>query len=365
MRIFRTFSLPFMPIHDLMALGGHRRLIAVQHRPSGLRAWIALHHLDRGPAYGGVRVWSYRTEHEAIVDALRLARGMTYKCVLAGVAGGGGKTVVLADEITDRAAAMEELGREIDALGGAYRSGPDVGFTDADARALARGTSHLAHIGGSGLRPAGESTAEGAEWGIRAALAEIGKPSVADCTVAIQGLGSVGLALARRMLAAGARVLGADPREERAERAAALGVETVDPSDIADTPCDVYVPAALGGVVHDVTVSRLRASVLAGVANNPLASDSQAEALAARGILYVPDFVLNAGALIEGEGHVRTGRLDFSPELQRIGDTVRRVLERARADSVTPLAAARGIAEEVLAAERGSTRIPDAEDVLS
>jgi len=347
-----------MPIHDLMAQGGHRRLLAVQHRPSGLRAWIALHHLDRGPAYGGIRVWSYRTEREAVVDALRLARAMTYKCVLAGVSGGGAKTVVLADELLDRAAAMEELGREIEALGGAYQTGPDVGFTDADARALARSTTHLAHFGAGVLRDAGEATAEGAIWGIRAALASIGREDFDGATVAIQGLGSVGIALARRLLAAGARVLGADPRGERAARAAALGVEIVEPTAITGTECEVYIPAALGGVVHDVTITRLRARVVAGVANNTLASDTQAEALAARGILFVPDFVLNAGALIEGEGNRRTGRVEFDAELRRIGETVSRVITRAQADGVTPLAAARAMAEEILAAERISPPAP-------
>ncbi len=343
-----------MAIHELMAQGGHRRLLAVQDRASGLRAWIALHHLARGPAYGGIRVWHYRTEHEAVVDALRLARAMTYKCVLANVAGGGGKTVVLADEITDRAAAMQQLGREIEALGGAYQAGPDLGFTAADGLVLARATKFMAHhaeAGPHGLRSAGEATAEGAEWGIRAALRVAGMGELAGATVAIQGLGSVGSALARRMLAAGAKVTAADPMLERAEQARALGVAIVDPVSIAEEPCDVYVPAALGGVVHDVTVTRLRARIVAGVANNPLSSDAQAAQLADRGILFIPDFVLNAGALIEGSEHARTGRVDFSPELQRIGETVAAVCARARRDGVSPLAAARAMAEEVLAGE--------------
>lgn len=341
-----------MPIHDLMAHGGHRRLLAIQHRASGLRAWIALHHLERGPAYGGIRVWSYRTEREAVVDALRLARAMTYKCVLAGVRGGGAKTVVLADELIDRAAAMEELGREIEALAGAYQTGPDVGFTEADAKALSRSTQHLAHFGEGVLRSAGEATAEGAEWGIRAALVAIGRAQLEGATVAIQGLGSVGLDLARRLGSAGARVIGADPRAERAERAGAIGVELVDPTTITDVECDVFVPAALGGALHDVTVTRLRTRVVAGVANNTLTSDSQAELLAERGILFVPDFVLNAGALIEGEGNHRTGRTNFEPELRRIGEVVTSLIARAKADGVTPLAAARAMAEEILAAER-------------
>lgn len=348
-----------MAFHELMAQGGHRRLLAVQDRTCGLRAWIALHHVDRGPAYGGIRVWSYRSEREAVVDALRLSRAMTYKCVLAGVQGGGAKTVVLADELTDRAAAMEQLGREIDALGGAYQAGPDVGFTTADGRAVARGTKHLAHHAESGsgtLRPAGEATAEGAVWGICAALREVGVDDPRGTTIAIQGLGSVGLALARRLVVAGARVIGADPRKERAESARNLGVEVVEPTGITEIECDVYVPAALGGVVHDVTVSRLRARIVAGVANNPLSSDAQAEQLAARGILFVPDFVLNAGALIEGECHRRTGRITFEPELRHIGDTVAQVLHRAKQDGLSPLAAARAMAEEILADERRADR---------
>jgi leucine dehydrogenase len=353
-----------MAFHELMAQGGHRRLLAVQDRACGLRAWIALHHVERGPAYGGIRVWSYRSEREAVVDALRLSRAMTYKCVLAGVKGGGAKTVVLADELTDRAAAMEQLGREIEALNGAYQAGPDVGFTTADGRALARGTRFLAHHAESGagtLRPAGEATAEGAEWGIRAAMREIGLNGPQGTTIAIQGLGSVGLALARRMKAAGARVVGADPREERAETARGLGVEMVEPTGITEIECDVYVPAALGGVVHDVTVSRLRARMVAGVANNPLSSDAQAEQLAARGILFVPDFILNAGALIEGECHRRTGRTSFEPELRRIGDTVAQVIHRAKQDGLSPLAAARAMAEEILADERRTGRTQSVE----
>ena len=163
-----------MELLDWMARGGHDRVLAVQDSASGLRAWIALHEVGRGPAYGGIRIWHYRTESEAALDALRLSRAMTIKCVLAHVRGGGAKTVVLADRLEDRSAAMEALGREIEALGGLYRTGPDAGFTPADQEALAR-TTRWGVCHGPDSRPSGEATAEGAIWGIRAGLLALGE----------------------------------------------------------------------------------------------------------------------------------------------------------------------------------------------
>ncbi|MHC4380835.1 MAG: Glu/Leu/Phe/Val dehydrogenase dimerization domain-containing protein, partial [Planctomycetota bacterium] len=306
-----------MELLSTMARGGHDRVLAVSDADSGLRAWIALHHLGRGPAYGGIRVWSYRTESDALADALRLSKAMTYKCILAGVQGGGGKTVVLADPLVDRPAAMERLGREIEALGGAYQTGPDAGFTEEDRVALARGTGNLAHFHGCGqMRSAGEATAEGAEWGIRAALAHLGVEDLSQVTLAIQGLGSVGGALARRFVSAGARVLGADISEAACEAAEADGVELFSPSQLFEEECDVLAPCALGGTVHDLSISRMRTKIVAGVANNVLGHPQQAELLRARDILFLPDFVLNAGALIEGAGNGQTGKEDWSKELQ-------------------------------------------------
>ena len=353
-----------MELLSAMAAGGHDRVLAVQDRASGLNAWIALHRLRRGPAYGGIRVWSYRSEQEALRDALRLAQAMTYKCVLADVPGGGGKTVVLADRIRDRAQAMEALGDAIESLGGAYQAGPDVGFTPDDDAALHRRTAHVACFGGEqgsgGVRSAGEATAEGAEWGIRAALAHLGTDSLDGVHVALQGLGSVGRALARRLLAAGAQVSAADTDPVAVEAGEALGIRIVDPIAILDTECDVLAPCALGGVVHDLTVTRLRTRVLAAVANNVLSSRTQAERLQERGILFVPDFVLNAGALIEGSGHARTGRTDWSAELRGIGATVSKVLRRAEAEKRSTVDAALLMAQELLDADKADAASLDA-----
>lgn len=330
-----------------MARGGHDRVLAISDTASGLRAWIALHHLGRGPAYGGIRVWSYRNEADALADALRLARAMTFKCVLAGVQGGGGKTVVLANHLIDRPAAMEALGREIEALDGAYMTGPDAGFTDEDRVALMRATSHMAHFQGCGqMRTAGEATAEGAEWGIRAALAHLGQDDMSQMTLAIQGLGAVGSALARRFLRLGARVLGADISESAAAAAAKDGVELVDPSKLFEVECDVLAPCALGGTVHDLSIPRMRTKVIAGVANNVLGHDQQAELLRARGVLFLPDFVLNAGALIEGAGYAQSGREDWSEELRGIGRTIEEILQRSEAEEVSTMEVAIGMAQE-------------------
>jgi leucine dehydrogenase len=317
-----------------MARGGHDRVIAVHHEASGLRAWIALHHLGHGPAYGGIRVLNYRSEADALHDALRLSRAMTLKCVLAGVKGGGGKTIVMAEHMMDRSEAMKALGREIEALGGLYQTGPDAGFTAQDRIDLSSETSHAAQFFSSGeLRSGGEATAEGADHGIRAALDFLGTPEVSDISIAIQGLGSVGMALAKRYLAAGARVFAADVNPEAATTAEEMGVEIVAPAKILEVSCDVLAPAALGGTVHDLSISRMNTRIVAGVANNVLGHAQQAELLRQRGILFLPDFVLNAGALIEGSGYSRTGREDWTEEIAGIGKTMREILERADAEN--------------------------------
>ncbi|MBT3340223.1 MAG: amino acid dehydrogenase [Planctomycetes bacterium] len=344
-----------MELLQWMSAGDCERMVAVQDRASGLRAWIALHHTERGPAYGGVRIWRYRSEGAAAADALRLAQAMTYKCVLAGIPGGGAKTVVLADYLHDRPAAMEALGREIEKLGGIYRSGPDVGFTEADGLAMGRGTRWLAHKGvRTGLRAAGEATAEGVLWGIRAALSHLGHDDLSGARVSVQGLGSVGLVLSRLLIDAGVTVIGSDLSEDACAAAKTLGVELVDPSQIFDVEADVFAPCAMGGILHDLSIQRLRVRAVAGAANNPLARDDHARLLADQNIVFVPDFVSNAGALIEGAGHEACGRTDWSNELHNIGVTVSSVLHRADADGRNPLETARHMAEEILEEEKKS-----------
>lgn len=340
-----------MELLQTMAQAGHEQLIAVQDAESGLRAWIALHHTKRGPAYGGIRVWSYRNEGEAALDALRLAQAMTFKCVLAGIRGGGGKTVVLADHLRDRRQAVRALGRSIEALGGIYRAGPDAGFDEHDQRHLAETTQWVAHFHDGVLRPAEEATAEGAEWAIRAALQHVGIESLNGVRIAVQGLGAVGLCLSRRLLAHGADVFGSDLKVAACAHAREIGVKLLDPTEVLRAEVDVFVPAALGGVLHELSIPRLGARIVAPVANNALASEELADAMHERGVLYLPDFVLNAGALIEGAGYEATGRTEWSEEIQAIGTTVASLLDDAARQGTTPMQAAATRARAILASE--------------
>lgn len=331
-----------------MARGGHEQLVAIQDKRTGLRAWIAIHHSLRGPAYGGIRVWSYRNESEAALDALRLAQTMTYKCVLAGIGGGGAKAVVLEDHLLDRRGAVHELGRRIQALNGIYRSGPDAGFDENDLRHLAETTEYAAAFHPGRLRPAAEATSEGAASGIVAALRHLDCNDLKGVRIAIQGLGAVGFSLAQRMLDLGAEVIGADPRAAACDRARRLGVRLVDPSAILRTDADVLAPCALGGILHELSIQRLQCRVVAGVANNILASAMLAKQLHDRGILFIPDFVLNAGALIEGAGYERTGQTEWGDEVRAIGSTVAQLLTTAEDQGQTTLGAAIFMAEKVL-----------------
>jgi leucine dehydrogenase len=349
-----------MELLETMAQAGHEQLIAVQDADSGLRAWIALHHTKRGPAFGGIRVWSYRNEEEAALDALRLSQAMTFKCVLAGIPGGGGKTVVLVDSLRDRRKAVRVLGEAIQNLGGLYQAGPDAGFDEHDQRHLAETTQWVARFHDGVLRPAAEATAEGAEWAIRAALKHVDTPDLQGVRVAVQGLGAVGLALSRRLIAGGAEVYGSDLKVAACEHARDLGVRLLDPTEILRAEVDVFVPCAMGGVLHELSIPRLGAKIVAPVANNALASEILAEAMHERGVLYLPDFVLNAGALIEGAGYESTGRTDWSNEIRAIGDTVTSLLGEAAAGGQTPMRAAAAQARRILDAEAAQAALPTA-----
>ncbi|HJM38538.1 MAG TPA: Glu/Leu/Phe/Val dehydrogenase dimerization domain-containing protein [Planctomycetota bacterium] len=340
-----------MELLDWMARGGHERVLAVQDSESGLSGWIALHNTRRGPAYGGIRMWRYRNEAEAALDALRLSQSMTYKCVLAGIAGGGAKTVIFADRIKNRPLAMEKLGGFIEGLGGVYRCGPDVGFVESDRLALQKGTTHYA-CHSQELRPAGEATAEGVEYGMRAALDFLdGNSELKGKKVAIQGLGSVGLPLAKRLLDNDCEVFGCDLNANVVNAAEGLGVKIVEPAKVFEVESDIFAPCAMGGVLHDLNLQRLRSRIVAGAANNVLPSPEQADQLRERGVLYVPDFVLNSGALIEGAGFEQTGRKNYETELRRIGATVSAVFQRADAASCSTHDAATGMARDILVQE--------------
>lgn len=282
----------------------HEVVELVRDRASGLTAIFAIHSTYLGPGAGGTRFWHYAEPDKAMRDALRLSRGMSYKNAMAGLPVGGGKAVILAG--ADRRKTPEMLaafGDAIDALGGRYVTAQDVGMTEADMAAINRRTEHVVGLpvgpGQAGGDP-GPFTALGIFLGIKAAVAhKLGADSVSGVHVAIQGTGSVGTGVARLLAADGARLTLADIDSARATALAnELGAHTAAPDAIMSVACDVFSPNALGAIFDDEGVDRLETGIVAGGANNQLARPEHGAQLAARGVLYAPDYVINAGGII-------------------------------------------------------------------
>jgi leucine dehydrogenase len=282
----------------------HERVELVHDRASGLTAIIALHSTHLGPGAGGTRFWHYADPQGAMRDALRLSRGMSYKNAMAGLPMGGGKAVVLLDaQRTKTPEMLAAFGDAIDALGGRYVTAEDVGASEADMVAIARRTQHVCGLpvgeGDAGGDP-GPFTAYGIFLGIKAAVAhKLGSDTLAGVRVALQGVGSVGGGVARLLAKEGARLVVADVDATKARALAAeVGGEAVAAEAVMDTPCEVFSPNALGAILDDEGIGRLDCAVVAGGANNQLARRGHGRVLAERGILYAPDYVINAGGII-------------------------------------------------------------------
>lgn len=269
---------------------------------TGLHAIIAVHSTHLGPAAGGCRFWDYATDTSALTDALRLSRGMSYKNAMAGLPLGGGKAVILKRANKDDAL-LEAFGSAIDSLGGKYVTAEDVGMSDQDMTVIARRTRHVSGLPVSDAQAGGNpgpSTAEGVFLGIRAAIRhKLGRDNFNGVHVAIQGLGSVGMALAERLHAAGAKLTVADIHPDRTARAKTdFGAKIADIRAILATSADVLSPCALGAVLNEASIAALDVAVVAGAANNQLATPDDGARVRARGILYAPDYVINAGGII-------------------------------------------------------------------
>ncbi len=283
----------------------HEGVHLFSDRASGLSAIIAIHSSALGPAAGGVRFWHYADHRAAITDALRLSRGMSYKNAMANLPMGGGKGVVLADrpgaEITT--AQLEAFGRAVESLGGRYVTAEDVGMSEARMKVVATQTRHVSGLpvaaGSAGGDP-GPVTARGVYLGVKAAAKRgLGADSMAGVRVAIQGVGSVGGGLARLLAADGAKLVLADVNAERAKALASeLGAEAVDAGEIATLDTDIFSPNALGAILTETSIPALGCKVVAGGANNQLATRADGKRLQERGILYAPDYVINAGGII-------------------------------------------------------------------
>ncbi|MGH9805593.1 MAG: Glu/Leu/Phe/Val family dehydrogenase [Candidatus Acidiferrales bacterium] len=340
-----------MEIQRLTVIG-YEEVIEFQEESCGLHGFLAIHETTLGPALGGTRLWRYDSEDKALADALKLSRAMTYKAALAELPCGGGKTVILEHDGLKRAEAFEAYGRLVESLGGRFFTGPDVGIVDADLVAMGRTTRHAVHTTPAGRDDINQYTAMGVWHGMRACLefAGLQKPRVA-----IQGVGHVGLSLGRILKQQGFSLSVADIDGGRADRAAEeLGAEIVAPGEILALECDVLAPCALGGVITEQVARELRARIVCGSANNILASAAAGEELSRRGILYGPDYLVNAGGLIRGLEFDRLGRADSTATVEKIYARTRRVLELARERGLPTMAVADQLAEAHLAAARAS-----------
>jgi leucine dehydrogenase len=347
-----------------MAERGHEQVVLVNDGPTGLRAIIAVHSTALGPALGGVRFWHYGSEDEAVHDALRLSEAMSYKAAAADLDQGGGKAVVMVEPGQVRTEPLlRALGRAIDELGGRYIAAEDVGATQQDMDWIALETPWVTGVdeaqGGSG--DPSPMTAIGVLAGIRAALAAVyGDPDPRGRTVALQGTGHVGSHLARLLVATGARVTVADLDSAGVDRLVAeLGVAAVGPDEIMQTPCDVLAPCALGAVLTPDTIPALQCRIVAGAANNQLLTIEDGDELAARGILYAPDFVVNAGGIINIAGEF-TGydRGRAEARTRGIEQTTARIFALAVERGISPARAAELYARERIARAPGTRWAP-------
>jgi len=332
-----------MNLFEQMAAHDHEQVIALQNRATGLRGFLAIHDTTLGPALGGIRIWPYATDADALADALRLSRAMTYKASLAELPCGGGKVVMILHPGLKRAEAFEALGQLVESLRGRFFTGRDVGITDDDLAAVGRRTHYVACESSPALGDISEHTALGIWHGMRACLKFAG---LVKARVAVQGVGSVGLWLARILRREGMELLVADVDAQRAEQAGReLGARVVPPDEILRADCDLLAPCALGGVISTETLPRIRARIVCGSANNVLASAEAGDELARRGILYAPDYLVNAGGLIRGAEFYLLKRADSRPSLERIYDRMWRVLELARERRISTARIADGLAE--------------------
>jgi leucine dehydrogenase len=334
-----------------------KKLVLCNDSDSGLRAVIAIHSTALGPATGGTRMWTYASEEAAIMDALHLARGMTYKYAAAGLDFGGGKAVIIGNSKRDKSEALlRAFGRMINQLGGEYQTGEDVGTTLEDMEIIYSETDHLVtlpvHCGGAGdIAPA---TALGSVEAMRACAARVwGAPELKGRRVALQGLGAVGWSALGMLLEQGAEVVVCDTDQEKVARAVKdYGVQAVSPAEIYDQDVDIFAPYALGGIINPETIPRLKVKIVAGSANNIFADEERdAAALDGRGIVYAVDYVANSGGTILDTDRFRKG--GFQPE--RAMANVRTIFKRTEA--VFEIADREGISAYLAANHMAEARI--------
>jgi leucine dehydrogenase len=330
-------------LFDLIGKHEHEQVLFTYEPSCGYKGLIAIHDSSLGPALGGTRFWQYESDMDALVDVLRLARGMTYKAAVAGLNLGGGKSVIIGDNrTTHREMIMRAHGRAVESLGGRYITAEDVGTSVEDMTYIGMETEHVVGMAGKSGDPS-PVTAYGVYRGIKAcAYRRYGDDDLTGRSVMVQGAGHVGFYLAEDLVADGAHVLIADIDDERVQRAVdELGCEAVPADEVYDAEADVFAPCALGAILNDETIPRLKVDIVAGAANNQLARSRHADVLKEREILYAPDYVINAGGLINVYSELAGWTLDRSKrKAAEIYTTLLHIFELADAEGVTNAEAA-------------------------
>ncbi len=338
-----------MQIFDTIASMGHEQVVLCHDAATNYRGIIAIHSTILGPALGGTRFWNYASDDEAIVDALRLARGMTYKNAVAGLNLGGGKSVMIGDNKTrDRELLFRSHGRFVESLGGRYITAEDVGTSTADMDYVHMETKNVSGLAGRSGDPS-PVTAHGVFRAIQASAKEKwGKDDVNNRTVAVQGCGHVGYFLAKELHESGAKLVVTDIDAERVKRVVSeFGAKAVAPEEIYGAAADIFAPCALGAIVNDKTIPQLKVQIVAGAANNQLLEERHGDMLEKKGILYAPDYVANAGGVINVYSELAgwTSARAFR-KADEIYDTVLKVFSIAKQDKVPTYRAADRLAEQ-------------------
>ncbi|MBE3553725.1 MAG: Glu/Leu/Phe/Val dehydrogenase [Thermicanus sp.] len=362
-----------MEIFRAMGEYEYEQVVFCHDENSGLKAIIAIHDTTLGPALGGCRMWNYATEEEAIVDALRLARGMTYKNAAAGLNLGGGKSVIIGDPKKDKSEELfRAFGRCVQSLNGRYITAEDVGTTVADMDIIHEETDYVTGISpafGSSGNPS-PVTAYGVYKGMKAAaLKAFGTDSLHGLTIAVQGVGNVSYSLMKHLHEEGAKLIVTDIYEENVSRAVRdFGAKAVGVDEIYQVDADIFSPNALGGIVNDETIPLLKAKVIAGAANNQLREERHGDLLMEKGIIYAPDFVINAGGVInvadELNGYNRERAMK---KVELIYDNILKVFEIADRDGIPHYKAANRMAEERIAkvSKSRQTFLRDSKNILN
>ena len=347
-----------MNLLNQMAQYGHEQVALYSDPDTGLRGIIAIHDTTLGPSCGGTRMWPYASEAEALADALRLSQAMTYKSAAAGLNLGGGKGVIIGDPRADKTEALlRAWGRFVDTLGGRYLTTTDVGTTGRDLESVHQETDHVVGLdvtlGGSG--DTSIMTGLGIYMGMKACAAHVwGNDSLRGKTVAMQGFGKVASHTAQHLLQEDANVIATDISQAALDQAHGMGVKVVGADDIYDVDCDIFAPCALGGVINAETIDRLNCRIVAGGANNQLATPEDGEELHRRGITYAPDFLINAGGIINAAAEIGQ---PYNPQrsrqqTERIYEQMAAVLATSTKKEISTARAADLLAEKRLASVR-------------